>query len=1308
MNSVNSPFENEPDGSASDVHVDDGSDASSEQPGDDATGRSPKVTAAKVHVGMTTQDLRLAVTMSGGVSLAVWMGGIAREINLLQQASNSRVNEDSGASGRPSPDVDGAALPHDGSASVPDRDMDALSRDLYLALLKLLDLKVTVDVLSGTSAGGINAALLGLSSAAGVDLAGLRDLWLETGSMDALLRDPGEKNPPSLMQGDKVLFTGLDRGITRLYRAGRGDEMLAPPGDVQTTVFITTTMMSGETSRFTDDYGTLVPDVDHHGLFTFGQDALAPERADAPSLTALALAARSSASFPGAFEPSFVPINCQISGTQGIPERPDMSGFANMTRSHWAADGGLLANRPLTPLLTQMFAQPAKGPIRRVLAFVVPDGGGTPSPADLPPAAEWKQPLTMAGALKEDLGAQLAQGIASDQQAIRTHNEQITARHNLRRNLAEMGARLPSGTLVTSTLLRDYQQQQGASLAQPLLAEVMRQLTAMALPQEWAAELSPGRGANVAPLEPRMAEEMVKILGGGWKAAPSAGSAASPQAGDPAPGQVPASSQEATSEETVNEVAGELPETQKGAAWAAWDAATDVFVKAAAFGLPAFHAAQAAAAHLAQLGYQRAAEPEKRTAMTRHWMAIESVLPASTPAWDERNAVSRTLAWAAKTHPSPGGLVQVAAALADAKRRALLIGPLPPAAATNDRQPAPTGDGRPATAGDVKQAWGDLTDIVISVLKDLVPLATSDGRDSRTKAADVIGSYLEYFGGSSLRDFGVAPAKPEIADRLLNLVITERALKPAEPGADQPVEFVQVSANTRTSLAQNASKLPPLDTVGKLRGVELHHFAAFYKNSWRAYDWMWGRMDGSGWLVHILLDPRRILTVIEDHYSTWPQGQRAANFASLLRQKVGLPHNEEGDCLEEELGFLDDPTAPIPVSLPNSALFLARAWQELIAASELPVIAKQVLADSGRRPQLIDPRHTVDGDPPAPLTDRIRQKWHQQVTKRRNNQPQNGPPDQWSATVLRMSREKKEPAKIAEQLTDCPVRYETLAGQLHTPAFARTATKAAAVATAAIATAPETPGAIRPFLTATRTVTRTGYLATKVTGGTAWKTLLAGIVLAVLGGVMATQGMMVVGLTGTIVALAGLYLIAMGAWGIHRGLLGALIAIATLALTASLTLAWVRNQLWGSNGPVAKHILPWLNNNWWAGLALIGAILLLASVISVITRRRPRRNRGTPNAATTTPTASSTAMTAQITYDPATDDAHLHLADQSLPPGQTTTKAHSLPGPDAFITLDWLDNHLVGIEIHDAKRTLPTDLLHPAEWASTPNVGTSA
>ena len=212
----------------------------------------------------------------------------------------------------------------------------------------------------------------------------------------------------------------------------------------------------------------------------------------------------------------------------------------------------------------------------------------------------------------------------------------------------------------------------------------------------------------------------------------------------------------------------------------------------------------------------------------------------------------------------------------------------------------------------------------------------------------------------------------------------------------------------------------------------------------------------------------------------------------------------------------------------------------------------------------------------------------------RQNQPLNELPDPWATNMLTMKRENKEPGDFARELPSCPVRLETLAGQMHTPAFARLAAKAAAVATAAIATAPETPGSLRPVLASARTVTRTGYMATKVTGGSGWKTLLIGVVLAVIGGVMATQGLIAIGLTGTIIALVGLYLIALGAWGIHRGLLGALIAITTLALAGSLTLAWVRKQIWGSipkgsSGLVPKHVLPWLQSaaggEGWPSLA---------------------------------------------------------------------------------------------------------------------------
>jgi hypothetical protein len=70
------------------------------------------------------------------------------------------------------------------------------------------------------------------------------------------------------------------------------------------------------------------------------------------------------------------------------------------------------------------------------------------------------------------------------------------------------------------------------------------------------------------------------------------------------------------------------------------------------------------------------------------------------------------------------------------------------------------------------------------------------------------------------------------------------------------------------------------------------------------------------------------------------------------------------------------------------------------------------------------------------------------------------------------------------------------------------------------------PRPVKPVLTSARTITRTGYMATRVSGSTVWQTLLADIILAAVGGVTATQGTIIIGLTGTIVVPAGLHLIA--------------------------------------------------------------------------------------------------------------------------------------------------------------------------------------
>ena len=1145
----------------------------------------------------TGQEVRFAVAMSGGVSLAVWMGGVAREMNLLQQASNLRRSPSSPASA--------------GTGR------DDQCRELYRSLLDLLDVTITTDVLSGTSAGGINAALLGLASVTGLDLGGLRDLWLTTGSMDMLLRDPGEPNPPSLMQGDKVLFSQLNRGLDDFYHSAVRYPPPARP-EISTTVFITTTMMSGETSRFTDDYGTLVPDVDHHGLFTFDEAALGAGGGK-PALTALALAARSSASFPAAFEPSYVPVNFSIDPAQGVPEHPDMAAFANMTRSHWAADGGLLANRPLTPLLAKVFTQPATGQVRRVLAFVVPDGGGIPRAKPEPvPDDDWDKPLTIAGALRADLGAQLSQSIASDLEATRAHNERINARHDLRRSLADLGSRLrddppsagaptSSDGLITGRMLRDFERQQGTGLAQPLLAEMMRQLTTMEIPAAWAAELAPGEADRSGPAEPRMATMMVHALGCGWREQPAQ----------------PAADGTATVPPPVSEEA---------AAWAAWGGVA-AYDRAARFGLPVFHAARTAAIQLIRLGYQQATTGDARVALAGHRKALEDTSAELPPGWaDDGNQVRDYLKETASAGSAPD-LMSVTGNLADRKRQALLI--------------ADSAD--PALA----HAWELLAVAVQSLLADLRSQAGPEVRASRAEAAGAIDVYLRYFDG--------ATEPPQLADRLLKLVLAERALLPADAELDQPVEFVQFSANTRTLLAPGNGSLPAtqqLDSVTKLRGVEFHHFAAFYKSSWRAWDWMWGRLDGSGWLVHILLDPRRILAVVENEPEAFLEGQRAAKFAARLRQTAGLPDGLSGDCLEEDLAFLDQHTADIPVSLPNSALFLAQAWQNLIAASELPAVAERMVADGGRLPPLTSPSLGHDSSQPiwTKAADAVRQMWHNAAIMHHGQQALSAPPDAWVTDVLNLKQSNAAPAEFARQLPRCPVRQETLAGELRTPAFARLAAKAAAVVTAAVAVAPEAPGAVRPVLASARTVTRTGYQATRVTGGSGWKTLLVGVLLVVIGVVLATQQMMVVGLTGTIMALVGAYLIALGAWGIHRGVLGALVAITALALPVLLTLSWVRTQLWGdgkdsASGLVPRDVLPWLRTAWWGGLAVLGGIILLAVLISLIPKRRPPRSRAAKR-----PTAVPAAGNGRLAGAPAS--AGPAVGERGVPPG-----ALAAPGP---------------------------------------------
>jgi patatin-related protein len=263
-------------------------------------------------------EIRLAITMTGGVSLAIWMGGVARELNLLQQASDQLVGA-----------TDHQVAPTD----KPDDQV----RALYRNLLKLTGSTVNIDVLTGTSAGGINAALLGYCRAINGDLSSLRETWRDVANLETLIRKPTEPAPVSLLQGDAVMLTGLTTAVEKLQDTGTNHTHPA------VDVFITTTLLSPETTTFTDDLGTQVRSPDHHGMFHFTNANFTNPATKKDLPAALALAARSSASFPGAFEPAFLPVGKPVK--DDVANLPNMEPYSGSLQAHWAADGGRCLRR---------------------------------------------------------------------------------------------------------------------------------------------------------------------------------------------------------------------------------------------------------------------------------------------------------------------------------------------------------------------------------------------------------------------------------------------------------------------------------------------------------------------------------------------------------------------------------------------------------------------------------------------------------------------------------------------------------------------------------------------------------------------------------------------------------------------------------------------------------------------------------------------------------------------------------------------------------------------------------------------------
>jgi patatin-related protein len=795
-------------------------------------------------------ELRIALVLTGGVSLAVWMGGMCAELYEL----------------------------HAG-------------RGIYGELLELTATDARIDVIAGTSAGGLNGALLGLAIARECAPEAMRDtrnLWLDHGTFENLLRSPFETDPPSLLDGDGYFLPKLKAALRGL--AARG---VAGPGRSPVHLILTTALLRGEPRGVPDDFGSVITDTDYRGQFVFRQDE-EHRHFELPDIVdRLALAARSTASFPGAFEASFCPVD---EGRPGRPGRPDMKGFVNFSTSRFLIDGGVLMNKPIRPALEAIFAQPARRPVRRVLAYAIPDPG---QPGDVEAARAEETPT--AGRVLGDslLVLPREQSIGDDLEEIRAHNRkaeaQLRAVEHMLLLVAAAGKNSdgePAYVGMAHQLFAVYRKSWAEKSAEDTLdraASALRSLDVL-------RRLSPDRGHldrdarwDLAGLREALQTPRINWLPPSF----------------PDRGRF-------------------IEESEKGE----WHWGITVLEHTATFLLDLYRQSLL----LIRLPIEEGRREHQQTL----WQCREelhsvlkdlrSVRTIDRDYWRVRLAALTGLEsaellgdWAQEAYAQwPGGeyrqreifrdLARCGERIAGTFLRAAPLLRLQRSGLRNHGEQVPLS----TVAGMGRLA---------SLAYRLVP--TGEGDDRRTTW--------------------------EILRRLLALHVVQTALRTESYALGGPIELIQISADTPTEFhtAQTSGE--------KLAGLQLGHFGAFYKRSWRANDWTWGRLDGAARAVQFVLNPVQLQRIFRESSTALACLERIALPDAGADPELRRWWESHRAALREELGFLDAPRSRAPKVLPLCCRAITWRLHRAILEEELPALGEAVDVDQHEGARITSP-----------------------------------------------------------------------------------------------------------------------------------------------------------------------------------------------------------------------------------------------------------------------------------------------------------------------------------------------------------------
>jgi patatin-related protein len=383
--------------------------------------------------GMKEKELRLALVCYGGVSLVLYMHGVIKEILKISRASKAyhSIAKSEHQKSQSFETVNG----EDGRC----HDTEQVYFSLLQSIGGTLSLRVIVDSIAGASAGGVSGIVLARALAHDLSIDHLRDLWLDEADIFRLLGSSQRARPWSKWFLRPVLWTlfrlrrlgpAVDREIQRNLSMFLRSRWFEPPFDGDRFLELLFDGLGAMRSRGNERSSLLPPghelnlavsitdffgyprDVKintpsiiserEHGLFwnfkcpNGSNESETSDLADS-NVPGLALAARATASFPGAFAP------VQLSNLERLLAMrtlnwPDRQKFiAANFKEHIRAgidpestsflDGSLVNNKPFSAVLNMVRERPAYRDVDRRLVFIEPDpersspppGGDVPS-----------------------------------------------------------------------------------------------------------------------------------------------------------------------------------------------------------------------------------------------------------------------------------------------------------------------------------------------------------------------------------------------------------------------------------------------------------------------------------------------------------------------------------------------------------------------------------------------------------------------------------------------------------------------------------------------------------------------------------------------------------------------------------------------------------------------------------------------------------------------------------------------------------------------------------------------------------------